>query len=278
MEDIESRERARLADVTGHKASIPLEQATGNLLGIEPSHLAVMSSEYFSLCDPYAVAARMRALGVEVVAIACYLRRQDVVAASGWSQMVKAEGAVEPVTEVGYFVDFDYELAFARWAGAFPGADVQFRNYRSAAAGGNLAATFKGILGCEDLETTDNGSWDNNPGLSAEMTEIARMINGRGIDFRQFLPYLSEFNTGERFAFSPRLTEEWERIYRRSNKAFARRAVTDDFSEFCATEWTPPGIDLTGRVSEERCNKVLAALTAKRDAALAAMGATEPVA
>lgn len=98
-------------------------------VGISQLGGGVESSEFFHICNPPHVADYFKKEGVDVVMIVCVLRRQDILAASGYAQDVKSLGRSDIVTGAAYFSYLDWNCLYESWAGAFPDADMRMINY-----------------------------------------------------------------------------------------------------------------------------------------------------
>ena len=122
---------------------------------------------------------RISALLSQVI---CYLRRQDLLVASGHVQAVKSMGCSTPARDLGrplYSPDLDWDLLYSRWRMAFPHATLTFLNYDKCREQNTLLSSFKSTI-CETPVKTLDEVGRSNPGLDAELTEIARMLNERG--------------------------------------------------------------------------------------------------
>ncbi len=224
-------------------------------LRAEPGR-CVVSSEYMAISDPKFLAAKLSSHGLKVSAIVAYLRRQDRLCASGYAQEVKSLGLSTIPSDVSYTPVLDWNLQYASWAEAFPSAEMTFLNYERHCADDTLAASFKTALGVGHVRTSEPRS-RANISLSAEMTEVARLLNDRGSAFSlESLLVLQRRYPGAPFCFSQQLISHFEAVFRPSNEMFAQR-FPHEFSEFAAPGWKPSGVDMTGRVSAERLAELM---------------------
>ena len=216
----------------------------------------VISSEYMSIGDPKLLAAKFSAHGLNVRAVVAYPRRQDRLCASGYAQEVKSLGLSTIPSDVSYTPVLDWNQQHASWTQAFPNAEMIFLNYERHCADDTLAASFKSALGIGHVRTSEPRS-RANISLSAEMTEVARLLNERGSPFSlESLLALQRRYPGAPFCFSQQLISQFEAVFRPSNEMFAQR-FPHEFAEFAASGWRPSGVDMTGQVSAERLGELM---------------------
>lgn len=254
---IEQQYRERV-DVVGIRSQISLEDAYGSVLGVDG--IAILSSEYFSSTDPADVAIDFRERGLHVEKIICFIRRQDALQVSSYAQNVRMIGEKEAPVAVGYHEAQDWNLLTSNWARIFPSAVIELRSYDKACKKGLLPAFSE----CLDLKpaATSGETERVNATMSAEFTEIARMLNVRSIEFDgDRLLSLSDSSRGARFAFAQSEIDIIEAAFRPSNEALAVR-FPEEFADFAEPGWTANGVDMTGRVNEERMQEVLTKLQA----------------
>jgi hypothetical protein len=221
----------------------------------------IISSEYFFIIDPDACASDLRHRGIEVTKVICFLRRQDVLSASGYAQDVKALGRSDVIRKVQYEAELDWHSLRNRWTNAFPGAAVEMRAYTSQ----GLIEKFKAAAGIK-AETIDQPDERPNPSLNAEMTEVARIMNARGErPMADRLLALQARLGGASFGFAPEIVKQFEEAYLRSNRALAACFPSGEFDDLGRPGWQPTGVDLSGKVSEDRIRHIMTLLNSPGD-------------
>jgi hypothetical protein len=217
----------------------------------EPGARIVVSSEYFHVGSPDYLASFLRSEDVQVEAVICYLRRQDLLCASGYAQAVKSLGLAREHDDrpLLYTELLDWNVLHKRWTSVFPEADMIFVNYDKAKP--DLVGSFSRAIGSQQVETKLPDQRPN-PSFSAEMTEVARLLNLRGKSFDpdKMLQLQSKYPFVP-FGFSRPITAGFEALFRPSNAAFAAM-FGDEFSDYAAPGWEPIGEDLTGQLTVER--------------------------
>jgi hypothetical protein len=235
---------AAIRDSCGLEEAIAEVQAAGN-------GVAVISSEYFHTCPPARVKEIFDGAALEVTKILCFLRRQDRLCASGYAQEVKALGLSTRLTDAVYTDLLDWNVLLETWQSAFPDASVVFENFDKCRAESSLVTRFKQAIGIDGIHT-DDPQFVSNPSLSAEMTELARLLNERQKSYdlkrlfeiqrhRQFTP----------FSFNKKLTAQFEELFRPSNERFAKR-FPGSFDDYALPGWQPNGKDMTDQLDEHR--------------------------
>ena len=242
-------------DVRGIRESCLLPEAIGEVRAA--GQTAVISSEYLSQSCPKRLAKILGSENITVSGIICYLRRQDHGCASGYAQEVKLLRCSEIIGTAAYSDRLNWDQLFDAWQTAFPQARLQFFNYEKCRQAGNLLGSFKHAIGARELVTNDAVQYQNLS-LSSEMTEVARMLNERGVtfDFRYFLQ-LQRQATFIPFGFSSKTTLEFEKLFIESNRKFANR-FPEEFHDFARAGWRSKGQDMSDRVGRERLIEILA--------------------
>jgi hypothetical protein len=219
----------------------------------------MFSSEYLSLASAEIMAELFHQLHLNVTKIIVYFRRQDLYAASGYSQDVKALGQSKPFDKLGdtaYTKDLCWNIMVQRWRRYFPGACIKARNYDRRRANNALLGDFKNLVGCQGGSAPE-GLGRENLSLDSERTEVARLLNERGrpIDL-QYLMKLQTNDPKPAFGLSRLVTQTFERRYRQSNEALSR-AFPGEFEDWLTAGWLPQGVDMTQTITEERFAAIL---------------------
>ncbi len=240
-------------DVVRIRQAFDLEEAYGR--AARADGVALVSSEYFTSADPAEVAQEFAERGLQVEKIICFVRRQDALQVSSYAQNVRMIGETGLPVAVGYHEAQDWNLHVQRWARSFPAAAMELRSYDKASREGVLAS-FCGCLGLGP-DAAPSETKRVNATMSAEFTEIARMLNLRGIAFDgDKLLALDAASGGPAFGFPQSEIDIIEAAFGPSNAALAAR-VPDEFAEFARPGWTTGGIDMTGQVDEHRMHEIL---------------------
>jgi hypothetical protein len=245
-------------DVMEIKGQCELADAIGEVKA-KGDDVLVISSEYFYHCNPLAVRDLIdHAGGDTVISVTCFLRRQDRLCASGYVQEVKALGLSKRIPDYGpvpYTSFLDWNNLYETWSEAFA-CPIKFENFDACGADGELVSTFKRAIGIQHLDTEDL-PWRVNEGLSAHLTEFARMMNERAISFDFDLMMKVEQKTAlPKFSFDQHVTEMFEEIYRPSNSLLAQR-FPGRFDDYSTSGWQPSGIDMTDKLDAEQQARIL---------------------
>lgn len=242
---------AARCDVQDIRAQVSLEQA----LKDAQHDRSIISSEYFALADPTQTKRLFVDANINIARVIAYLRRQDILSASGYAQDVKALGVTYTIDVAEYTPVLDWFLLREKWAAISD--EVTLLNYDRAAK--NLMASF---ACCIDLVNCQARPLNNhhNVSLSAEMTEVARLLNIRNESEKiQYLrPWMGRCPS-VKFGFSSRITQEFEHIYLDGNKKLAD-FYPGEFDSYAATHWTSTGKDFSGLINENDLEKILALL------------------
>lgn len=219
----------------------------------------LVSSEYFFHCNPDDVKTLLDSAAVPVSKIVCFLRRQDRISASGYAQEVNHLGSYKRVTEYGdvkYEEPLDWNNLHEKWTNAFPLAEIVLENFDACQATDSLVDTFRIAIGISHLKTKDLATHVNKS-LSADLTELARMMNETGAPFHFDRMLEIERHTElPRFSFAPPITRMFEAVYGASNLLLAQKFPLR-FDDFCATNWQPAGIDMTDKLDSRRLADIL---------------------
>ena len=240
-------------DVMEIKGQCELAEAIGEVKA-KGDDVLVISSEYFYHCNPLAVSDLMDHAGVSVITVTCFLRRQDRLCASGYVQGVKALGVSKRIPDYGpvpYTSLLDWNSLYETWVGAFAPAPIKFENFDACGADGALASAFKRAIGIQHLDTEDL-PWRVNEGLSAHLTEVARVMNERGIAFDfDWMMKVQQKTALPKFSFDQHVTQMFEEIYRPSNWLLAER-FPGKFDDYSTSGWQPSGTDMTDKLHAEQ--------------------------
>jgi hypothetical protein len=141
----------------------------------------VLSSEYFYLARPAAIRDIFASLGLRVVKVLCFLRRQDDLLASGYAQDVKALDRTEPFDLATCRDQYDWLQLQSDYRAAFPDADFVALEFEHLRRSGTLLARWKAELGCT-APTVDviPGGDLVNASLPGELVEVCRAANRLG--------------------------------------------------------------------------------------------------
>lgn len=216
----------------------------------------ILSSEYFSLANPVRLRAVLDRLGIVPRKIIAYVRRQDIICASGYAQEIKALSATHIVERVSYSKFLDWDRLYTDWLEICD--NVVLINYESVKS--DLVRSF-----CKATELDDEGMLDApcdfNQSLNAEMTEVARLLNERNLRFDPVaLGGLEGWYPNIRFGFSTHITKAFEKKFIASNRRLASR-FPGIFDDFAAAGWDSQGQDFAGMISDEHLNDVLRYIT-----------------
>jgi hypothetical protein len=216
---------------------------------------AIISSEYFSLAEPRAVRDLLQEAGISISKTIAYLRRQDIFCAAGYAQDVKAMGAFEVVTDASYTDALDWMLLRENWQDVSEA--VTLLNYDLHKH--DVINSFSHAIGAQDVPTM--GMTERlNASLSAELTEVARILNQKQQSFDvEVLETVKGRHPDIRFGFSPQVTGEFERHYIESNRKLAE-IYPEEFSSYAVENWQSPGQDFSGRVSEDHVLEIVRAV------------------
>lgn len=216
--------------------------------------VSIISSEFFYICNPVHVAEYFKKEGVDVVMILCVLRRQDILAASGYAQDVKSLGRSDIVTGAAYFPYLDWNCLYESWTDAFPDAVMRMINYNPR----SLLSAFKMRLGI-GIDTIDQvQEIHTNRSLNAEMTEIARMLNERGLPpMSEALLALQRHLPGPPFGLPPYVVRQFEDAYLSSNRRLAERLQDPEFEEMSRPGWNADGVCLAGQIDDARFAEII---------------------
>lgn len=218
----------------------------------------IISSEYFFLADPSLVRRTLQERGVSVSKVICYLRRQDAVSSSGYTQDVKALGMRLIVEGHRYDPALDYSLLVERWKSSFPDAELVVRNYDRIKDNLLHSFTIDAQLVSVRCITPESDSLIDNVSFDSKMTEVARLCNERDIPVNVdgLLRYQAN-NPNLNFSFSQRVVDQFEAAYISSNRALASHFDRGEFDDFCLPGWKQKGADFSGRLSEAEFREVL---------------------
>ncbi|TAL04648.1 MAG: hypothetical protein EPO08_00775 [Rhodospirillaceae bacterium] len=251
-------------DVRQIQSSCAFSDAIGEIQ--VPGRKTIVASEYLSMGRPECLAEILASAKVVVSDVICYLRRQDHICASGYAQAVKALGHSERIGTALHTDRLDWHQLYETWRDAFPQATLHIYNYDKCHAEGRLLRSYKEALGAGGLATQDLAQYVNLS-LSAEMTEIARMLNERG---KLFDPdCLLKIQNGRRFVpfgFSKKTTAEFEELFIASNRKLAAR-FPQEFSDYAQPGWRSKGDDLTDQISPASMAEILMEYVHQRSAA-----------
>jgi hypothetical protein len=235
-------------DIVDIRSQVTLDQAIADVR----QDGAIISSEYFSIAEPKSVLEIFRKAGLTIAKTIAYLRRQDILSAACYTQDIKALGFYGVFDEVRYEKWQDFTLLKKNWSDV--SQEVHLLNYDHHKA--NLSKSFLAVLGAPNLPVIEL-TQRFNVSLSAEMTEVARLLNLRQRPFSlQRLETIEGHYPGIPFGFSPQITASFERLYRDSNRKLAQ-IYPGEFDSFATDMWESPGQDFTGRVSEDHLADVL---------------------
>jgi hypothetical protein len=213
---------------------------------------AVLSSEYFSVAKPQDVAQLLAQSGLSIAKTIIYLRRQDHLCAAGYAQAIKMLGVFKIPDNVIDNKDLDWNFLERKWKAV--SRDVIFVNYDLHKA--DLPRSFLEAIGAPGAPTIKLAS-QINVSLTAEMTEIARLLNQSNIPYDvDRLSAIEGWYPNIPFSFSPRITTEFEKVYLQGNQKFARKHP-DEFGSFAIAGWKPLGQDMAGRIGEDHLADVM---------------------
>ena len=243
--------RRALDDIRG-LANLPDEKET--LFSSDPDLVSIISSEYFHICEPLHVAEYFRQENVDVVMIVCVLRRQDILSASGYAQDIKSLGRSDIVDGAEYHPHLDWNCLYESWTGAFPDAAMRMINYSPR----SLLSAFKVRLGI-GIETIDQVQEIHaNRSLNAEMTEVARMLNERGLPpMSEALLALQRHLPGPPFGLPAYVVKQFEDAYLVCNRRLADRLRDPEFEEMSRPGWHTDGVCMAGQIDDARFAEII---------------------
>ena len=256
VQGITSPERRAAADVSAILAS-PLEQAQTTLKQAIDSGISriVMSSQYFSICEPALVRQQFVALGADQVRIVFVLRRQDRFLEALYEHAVQALGQSASLAVPKYRKDMDWWEVISPWARVFQAGAVALYDYDDLVARGTPPATALLEPVDEFIATlAKHGGSEQAPAiLPATLLEFQRLANSVGAS-----GILSRFGkrawrAGPAFRLDPTKAKELLALYSDSNERVARAFLGRDGALFDESdlEKEPIGADYTGALSVE---------------------------
>jgi hypothetical protein len=256
-------QQRRMTDIRVRKAwrRSVLASFQQELVSVSPDHHTfLMSSEHFHsrLAKPGEIRMLVQCLAplFDELEVVCYLRRQDRMAISLYSTVLKAGHNVssmlpmdDSLPRTRYY--FDYERLLNRWADASGDVVVQPRIYDAAEAlPGGVVRDFLGHIGAS-IETPAKRVPRENRSLSAEAQAVLAWANG-GLEARepaearalrrQLICRLQKLAPGAP-ALPPRgEVLEFMRYYNDSNRRCAQRWFDrDSLFEAAYTEYPQDG-------------------------------------
>jgi len=243
--------RAADEDVRAIVNYMPLSDVAAELqrVAADPAfHTILISSEYFYICDPAQVAGFFRDVDIEVATIVAYVRRQDVLFASGYNQDVKARRLAEPFTIEAFKDTYDYNALVDDWQRAFPAAAVRLHNFDYLAQTG---AVLNAIAAHMDLgavvQASDDTDFHANDGLCAEFVEIVRQANGLGLFDVAGLALQAQQSgiCGSRFTLPRETRARILETYKDSNERLAGY-LGDEYADFASPDQNYGGKNFEG--------------------------------
>lgn len=247
-------EFSRRSDIVEICSQVSLEQA----LADTAHDCTIISSEYFSHASPKAVQDLFQKTGHNLLKTIVYLRRQDILCAAGYAQEIKALGATHTIEKVLYTDALDWVLLQQSWKNISDG--VVLLNYDLHRH--DLSDSFLRAIGIENVLTGDLPK-RFNVSLSAEMTEVARLLNLKGQRFDiQNLESVKGRYPDIPFGFSSEVTRKFEAFYIDSNRKLAE-IYPDEFNDYATEKWESPGQDFTGRISKKYLAEIMCQIEEK---------------
>lgn len=241
-------ELSKRSDIVDICSQVSLEQAMA-----DAAHdSALISSEYFSLASPKMVQSLFQKAGFKLSNTIAYLRRQDILCAAGYAQEVKTLGATHTIDEVSYTDALDWILLRQSWQEI--STDVTLVNYDLHRH--NLVTSFVQSIGIRDIPISDLPT-RFNVSLSAEMTEVARLLNLKSQKFDiETLESVKGRYPGIPFGFSSEVTAKFERLYLDSNRQLAK-IYPGEFDDYATENWLSPGQDFAGHMTKEHLAEIM---------------------
>jgi hypothetical protein len=197
----------------------------------------------------------------EEIRVICYLRRQDQMALSRYSEALRAGfmpssplpmGVLKKIQRVPHF--FDFELLLKRWSACFGAKNINPRLYSSVDLGnGGIINDFLLAIGITSLQV--NRSKRSNISLSAEAQTVLLSVNEKlkGDDWSRakairgpLVTYLEQHSTGASRLPTMAQAKSFYSTFEPSNHAVARQwfgrdeLFDTDFSVYPKAE---PGVD-----------------------------------
>ncbi len=260
VEGIASSERRAEPDIVGIMKS-PLEQARNMLRQAAKSGISriVISSEYFSLCDPASVRELLSDLTVDQVKIVLVFRRQDRLVEATYEQGVKIMGRKDHIRKQRYNRTMNWFELSSSWAQAFSPENLQIHCFDETAAGRGLIVS-KIFEAMDDnlaaLAAKNAGQQSPAPAnLPADLLEFKRLANRAGAP--DVLPLLERaaaqgFGSGP-FRLDRAVAKAVLELYRDSNRKVAREFLgrKADLFDQRDLERDTPGADYTGKLPVE---------------------------
>jgi hypothetical protein len=183
-EFVKDPQRALDADVLAIQAALPLEEVEKELAiaaAKETVTTSFVSSEYFYIANNKLVAAFFERLDLPVTKVIAFVRRQDLLASSGYNQDVKAMKFSEPYEVGEYRPDYDYGALAESWRDAFPQAKIELRNFDKLAEMKSVIGQIASDIGQPNAcDPADEVCFRANDALCAELLEIVRKANAAG--------------------------------------------------------------------------------------------------
>lgn len=162
-----------------------------------PLDVILSSENFYWLCSPDTVARRLNEIGLspQHTTVVVYLRRQEEVIPSWYSQAVKALGySGTPEQHMAEHCElWDYPARLAPWAANFGSKNILVRPY---AENANICRDFISALGLQAM----NYRFDSeriNPHLNRDILEFQRLLNQLPLPTIQKRRYIREL---ERFS------------------------------------------------------------------------------
>jgi hypothetical protein len=218
----------------------------------------VISSEYFSLCDPASVRTLLSDLSMDQVKIVLVVRRQDRVVEAAYEQGVKMMGRKDPVRKQRYNKNMDWYELSSSWAEAFSSENLQIHCFDETAASRGLIVS-KIFEAVDDnlaaLAVKNAGQGPAPANLPADLLEFKRLANRAGAP--DVLPLLERaaaqgFGSAQ-FRLDRAVAKAVLDLYRDSNRKVAREFLgrKGDLFDQRDLERASPGADYTGKLPVE---------------------------
>ena len=172
---------------------LPLSELVGQLATAVSGHrgaILLSSENFFLFPQPDATRRALQesgALDDRRATIVVYLRAQTDLYESWYNQIVKAQGATQPIET--YFAAWDelwdYERQVAKWAATFGDENIVVRPYEVRQfTDGTLAADFLSVIGVS-ADTIVIPSERVNVSLNRDVLEFARLVNRLPLTFQE---------------------------------------------------------------------------------------------
>lgn len=253
--------RANDEDVLAIKNALDLSHVERTLAEVSDKAIAqsvVISSEYFYISNQFDVATYFNRLGLNVVKIIAFVRRQDHLLASGYNQDVKALKRFSTFEVLGYEEAYDYFLLAQTWQRSFPKAEIQLHNFDRLARLDSVVSTFARDIGAAELNAEDHSkSLHVNDSLCAEMVEIVRVANSLGLyDIARLAAETPGTIPGHKFSFNSKTATTILKIYKAGNQRLAD-IYGEEFQELCEPVSEADGVDFTGNFPVEYALRLL---------------------